>query len=211
MSTRRGKRRRQRGFSLLEAMMSAVILGIGLVGLSQLHMSSIRGTVRSEEIGRAAEVAREVADTLSTLDWNSMPNCGPGPTGQATWVNPPTANGGCKGSLGPTSTLNPPKPLGCTAWYRRDGVPDLMNSAWVADPMAGDGSVPDTGNYRVDVAVTAHPDPVAFPPASALPPPPGERPVAVLWVWVCWRDDTAVGTGGTVNEVVTTRVVPLNL
>lgn len=211
MSNRRGKRRHQRGFSLLEAMISAVILGIGLVGLSQLHMSSIRGTVRAEEIGRAAEVAREIADTLTTLDWNSIPQCGPGPTGQPFWVNPPTAGGGCKAALGPTSVMNPPKPFGCTAWYTRDGVPDLNQPGWVGDPMNGDGSAPDTGNFRVDIALTAHPDTVAFPPASALPPPPGERPVAVLWVWVCWRDDTSVNGAGSVNEVVTTRVVPLNL
>lgn len=59
-------RRRQAGFSLVEAVVSAVVLGVGMVGLINLHTSSMRGESRAIEMSRAQEVARQVADYYST-------------------------------------------------------------------------------------------------------------------------------------------------
>jgi prepilin-type N-terminal cleavage/methylation domain-containing protein len=170
-------RKGRRGFSLLEAMIAAAVLGIGLVGLAKLHVASIQGTVRSEDLSRGAEVAREIADTFATLDFANLPACGPGANSPPTWVNP---------------------------WYTEDGVPDINNAAWTGDPMAGDGSAADTGNFRVDLAVSQHPDVINFP--NGLTATPDQDPVQVLWIWVCWRDDKNM-----VQEVSTARVMTRDL
>ncbi|MEL6188976.1 MAG: prepilin-type N-terminal cleavage/methylation domain-containing protein, partial [Myxococcota bacterium] len=52
----------RRGFSLVEAMISATVLGIALVGLVQMHTTSVQRTVESEKVGRATEIARQIAD-----------------------------------------------------------------------------------------------------------------------------------------------------
>jgi prepilin-type N-terminal cleavage/methylation domain-containing protein len=203
MRTIRRSRTDRRGFSLLEAMIAAVVLGVGLVGLTRLHIASIQGTVRSEDLSRAAEVAREIADTFTLLDWPNLPVCAPGPTAPPTWVNPPSPQG-CSSSLGTTNVLNPDRGPGCTAWYTADGVPDVSQPGWTVDPMAGDGSVPDTGNFRVDLAVSRHPDFANFPDINTVQP--GQEPVQVLWIWVCWRDDV-----GNVHEVSAARVMTRDL
>src|SRR5688572_1771832 len=93
-------RRDRAGFSLIEALIAAVVLGVGLVGLARLHITSIQGTVKSDDVGRAAEVARGMADLFATLPWQSLPACGPGPNVAPSWVNPPDS--GCSNALGPT-------------------------------------------------------------------------------------------------------------
>src|SRR5688572_18112087 len=125
--------RASRGFSLIEAMISSVVLGIGLLGLTQLHFSSINGTLRSEEVSRGSEIARQLADTFATLDWNNMPNaCGLSRDLPPAWVNPPQPVG-CKFGTGPSTAFNNPSPINaCTTWYREDGVPNPTNGAWVA-------------------------------------------------------------------------------
>jgi prepilin-type N-terminal cleavage/methylation domain-containing protein len=195
--------RTRRGFSLLEAMIAAAVLGLGLVALTRLHIASLTGTVKSEDLSRGAEVARELADTFTLLDWPNLPNCAPGRTSPPTWVNPP-APGGCSSALGPTNVLNPDKGPGCTAWYTADGVPDVAQAGWTSDPMAGDNSMPDTGNFRVDLAVSRHPDVNSFPDEGTVLP--NQDPVQVLWIWVCWRDD-----GGLVHEIQSARVMSRDL
>lgn len=54
--------RESAGFSLVEAVFSAVVLGIGMIGLINLHTSSMRGEVRAMEMTRAQELVRQVAD-----------------------------------------------------------------------------------------------------------------------------------------------------
>lgn len=61
----------QAGFSLVEAVVSAVVLGIGMVGLINLHTSSMRGESRAIEMSRAQEVARQVADYYSTRGYEA--------------------------------------------------------------------------------------------------------------------------------------------
>lgn len=64
-------RRRQAGFSLVEAVVSAVVLGVGMVGLINLHTSSMRGESRAIEMSRAQEVVRQVADYYSTRGYEA--------------------------------------------------------------------------------------------------------------------------------------------
>ena len=54
------------GFSILEAMVSAGILGIGLLGLVKLHVTSMDGLSRSFQITTGAEVARQVAEEIAS-------------------------------------------------------------------------------------------------------------------------------------------------
>jgi hypothetical protein len=193
-------RRERAGFSLLEALIAAVVLGVGLVGLARLHITSIQGTVKSDDVGRAAEVARGMADLFATLPWQSLPNCLPGRDSPAGWVAPPAP--GCSAALGPTQQFNP-NPWGgvnCRAWYTEDGVPDANDAAWVANPFQGDGSTPDTGNFLVDVAISQHPNQADFP--NSLAADPDQEPVQVVWVWVCWRDSNNI-----VHEVASQRVM----
>ena len=55
-----------RGFSVVEALVAAAILGVALIGIVRLHGSSIRGTAQAERIGRASEggstVCRVICD-----------------------------------------------------------------------------------------------------------------------------------------------------
>jgi prepilin-type N-terminal cleavage/methylation domain-containing protein len=200
MRTGRRCRRGKRGFSLLEALIAAVILGVGLVALARLHISSVHGIVKSEDLGRAAEVARGIADTIATIPVANLPACAPGPALPPTWVSPP--RGGCAETLGVTQNFNPVMWGGpaCSTWYTGDGVPDFGSAEGLTDPLAGDGSVPDTGNFRVDVAISHHPNIDDFPSVATVQP--GETPVQVVWVWVCWRD-----SNGNVHEVRSMRVL----
>ncbi len=196
-------RRGRRGFSLLEAMIAAGVLGIGLVGLARLHITSIQGVVKSEEMSSGAEVARQIADTFATLDWPSIPACLPGPNGIPTWAIPPQTANGCSSSLGPTTVFAAPKAAGCTAFFSADGVPDVSNAGWVTNPMQSDATAA-TAKYRVDLAVSQHPDVANFP--NSLSASPDQEPVQVLWVWVCWSDES-----GSVHEISTSRVMSRDL
>ena len=196
-------RRKQAGFSLIEALIAAVVLGVGLVGLARLHITSIQGTLRSDDTGRAAEVARGMADRFATLPWSDLPACG-NPNNAPTWVNPPTP--GCQAS---TNQFNPVAPGGgCTVWYREDGIPDVNDGTWIGpadqDPFHGDGSAPDTGNFLIHVTTSAHPLTADFPTVGTAGP--GEQPVQVVWVWVCYRD-----MSGLVHEVSANRVMTQGL
>ena len=203
---RRTPRRGQRGFSLLEAVIAAAVLGIGLVGLARLHISSVQGTIRSEETSRAAHVAREIADLYGTLDFQAI-RALPAACGNinaAPWwaTSPPTPGAGCRStgniadSVYDNAAAFTVPTAGCTAYFDEDGVPDVTNAAWVADPMGG----PLTqGDFRVDIRRSAHPDPNLFP--TDADPDPNATAVAVLWVWVCWTDER-----GNVQELATNRI-----
>lgn len=176
-----GRRRRsQRGFSLIEAMVAAGILGFALVGLVELHKTSMRGTVRAERVGRATEVARQIAEQTAAQPFNQLPNCAPGagPTGGQLAPAP----NGCRATLEPSTVFSAVRPNGCTFYTDEADVTP-------ADPTA----VADAGSnrrFRVDLAVSQHPDPVSYPDS------------ALLTVWVCWVEE-----GGVIREINTSRII----
>lgn len=179
-----------RGFSVVEALVAAAVLGIALVGMVQLHSSSIRGTARAERLGRASEVARQFAELLATTTPADLPACPPGPL-----AAPLVGATGCKGDVGQTFLFTPTKGVGCTFWVQ-DGPsvpsiddPNAAAGAIVAQPNAGPTG-PQPSQFRIDVSVSAHPSANRFPDA------------ALLTVWVCWRDEI-----GRVNEVRTRRIL----
>ena len=183
---RRG-RAQQAGFSVIEALVAAGILGVALVGIVQLHATSIRGTVKVERIGRASEVARQIAELYATTSVADLPACDPG--------TPPAAAVGCKIGPGITTAFSDPttRNANCVLW-----VQDGPSIPRINDAAAANGtivSLPNPGNqlpsqYRIDLATTPHPDPLTYPNAS------------LLTVWVCWRDQQ-----GIVREVRTRRIV----
>ena len=180
-------RQSSRGFSVVEALVAAAILGIALIGIVRIHGSSIRGTAKAERVGRASVVARQFAELYATTSPQDLPACPPGPN-----AAPLGPSDGCK-STTPT-VPNPPKGTGCTLWVN-DGpsIPSIndvnaQNGEIVALNSPGAlGQQPS--QYRIDVSVSRHPD-LNF------------QNAALLTVWVCWRDEL-----GTINEVRTRRLL----
>ena len=178
---------RRAGFSLIEAMVSAAVLGIGLLGLVHIHKSSIRGTVRSTRLRHASEIARQAAEQIAAIPYQRLAaaptapeNCGPG-LGAPLPVGP----NGCRGADGVSTVPAPVKPLGCT--YNTDSGAVLQ----ATDPNGNalrDGLPTDP--FRVDVAISQHPNPALY-PSSGL-----------VTVWVCFTDEA-----GYIHEITTSRVV----
>lgn len=59
--------RNQNGFSLLEVMISMVVLGIGLLGLAPMVMLSIDSNTTSQDILSASTVAKEKMEYFESL------------------------------------------------------------------------------------------------------------------------------------------------
>jgi prepilin-type N-terminal cleavage/methylation domain-containing protein len=176
----------QAGFSLIEAMVAAAILGLALVGLVQLHKTSMRGTVQATNTGRAAEVARQLAESAASQEYAQLPACPPG-AGPAGGQLPP-APAGCRATLGPSAVYAAAKPGQCTYYVDGAAVPTV-------DPAAStDAAVNPNLRYRVDTAVSQHPDTNNYPDT------------ALVTIWVCWLDE-----GGQIRELTTSRLVTLGL
>ncbi|MEQ8984200.1 MAG: type II secretion system protein [Deltaproteobacteria bacterium] len=115
MGVSKRKRRRTAGFSLVEALIAAGVLGVALTALVRLHQSSMRGTVSSSRIGDASEVARQIADNFAVFAVDNPTNC---PNAAARTV-PLAALDDC-GTIfasapgGVCSSVETCVPLGCT-------------------------------------------------------------------------------------------------
>lgn len=66
--------RRQAGFSLVEMMMAAVILGVGILGLTLLQAMALRGRGSSQNRNTAVEVGERILDQVEE-------------EGRTTWLN----------------------------------------------------------------------------------------------------------------------------
>jgi prepilin-type N-terminal cleavage/methylation domain-containing protein len=129
------KKSRRRGFSLIEVMISGAVLSIGLLGVVELHRSSVRGLARGRAITVAGQIVAQRAEQLAgpAPDALTLPAC-------------PRAGGvlGCRLSSSAFATSKT-----CTAWLLDSDVPSATG---VDVP-----STPDVG-YRRDVVIEAHPD-----------------------------------------------------
>ncbi len=153
----------RRGFSLMEAMVSASVLGIALAALVRAHASSIQGTSQAEDLGRASEIARQIGDLVATQPMDQLPACG------AVTDPVPVAPAGCRASLGPGTVMAASKGSTCTRLVNQDGLVDA-STGLLADAASG------TEQYRIDMIISQHPN--------------GSTDLGVLHVWVCWRDMT---------------------
>lgn len=155
-------------------MASAAVLGIALAAMVRAHTTSIRGTARAEDIGRATEIARQIGDTIAGQPIDQMPAaCG------AATDAAPVEPAGCRASIGPGTVMAVDKTAPCTRLVLDDGA---------IDASTGDLRLVDDGvaQYRIDMTLSQH--------------PLGGEDLALLHVWVCWRDEI-----GHVHEVATTR------
>ena len=190
MKKRARPRRGSEGFSIIEALVAAAILGVALIGIVRLHGSSIRGTSQAERIGRASEVARQVAEMLATTTAEDLPACLPGLN-----LPPPDEPAGCKEPGVTTVATDEKDGIGCT-FYVQGGPstpsiedPESVNGAIVSTPDPGPtGWQPS--QYRVDITVSQHPDAGNFPDT------------ALLTVYVCWLNEIRQ-----INEVRTRRIL----
>ena len=56
--------RYNKGTTLLEVLIAAVILGIGLLGIAALQMTSMQGSANAEYRGRASDLAWSLIDRM---------------------------------------------------------------------------------------------------------------------------------------------------
>lgn len=165
---------------MLEALTSAAVLGIALLGLVQMHTASMKSTEAGEDIGRAMEMARQLGDQTATQPLEQIPAaCGD--------PNLPLAGGpqGCRATLGPGTTFSTPRGAPCTQYVDEDVVVDATTGAITPVTLDQNGN-PRRNHFRVDFRLTSHPN--------------GGPNTAMVHVWVCWRD-----LSGKVNEVYTNR------
>lgn len=123
----------RRGFSLIEVMIASAVLAIGLLGIVELHRSSIRGLSR----GRSMTVANEIIDQRAELITGRDP---------AVLLTCPTAadGAGCRAN---STSFTAAKP--CTAWLMESDVPT---------PAGADVPSSTDIGFRRDVVIQAHPD-----------------------------------------------------
>jgi prepilin-type N-terminal cleavage/methylation domain-containing protein len=126
------------GFTLVEVMVSAVVLGIGLIGLVNLHASAIRGLMRDEMLAVASDVARQRLELMSTMRPAEVPAC--------------AGDVGCR-TPDRTDYLPVLPAAGdfeCTKQVEGADVPRVSGAA-------------EAPRYRVDMVVEPHPDPIRQP------------------------------------------------
>jgi type II secretory pathway pseudopilin PulG len=176
------------GFSLLEAVVAAGVLGIALAALTNAHLTSIRGVDNSNDAIVARSVARALADDIAILQFRQpalfvLGGCSDAFGGLANTI-------GCQAPGGSAYTA-PFAP--CTRYFTEEAVM-VPGPASQSGNLFLSGNLADVGQpYRADIFVDTHPD------ASI---DPGES--RVLNVFVCWRDPLSPGR---VRQVRETRVL----
>lgn len=130
LSSRRGSS--QRGFSLVETIISSGVLGLGLVSLTNLYTASADVVQNSRSTVTATQIARRRAERLAATA--VLPNC--------------LGLGGCKAQqdeLAPE--LGQDGAFQCTQYVNEEEIVDSSNR----------GSI--DSRYRIDTEVAPHPDP----------------------------------------------------
>lgn len=69
---RAGSRRYRRGFSLVELLVSVVILSLGLIGLSQLHMAAMWTYYKTRDLSIATQRAQLELEKAQNLGFNLL-------------------------------------------------------------------------------------------------------------------------------------------
>lgn len=137
----RRPRRSRRGLTLIEAMISAALLGIGIAALVRLHSTSVSGVASGRAVTHATAIAQQRSEMLSAqVAEGTLPAC------------PGDGFDGCRQS---DRVLSPPKT--CTEWLDGSEVP------------ATDGVIAtnaDERGFRVDVVLAPHPSINQYPNAT---------------------------------------------
>lgn len=65
---------KNKGFTLVEVLITVVILSIGLLGLAGLQLNSLRNNLGAEQQGKAAQLASDMVDRMrANTDRNNLP------------------------------------------------------------------------------------------------------------------------------------------
>jgi type IV pilus assembly protein PilV len=119
---------RQQGFSLIEVLVAALLVSIGLLGAAGMHMRSIEYTVDTERRQMAAMVASELmetmrGDTTTVLLADGMPKADLGGYKKdAGTALPESASADCQ----PLAS-EPDKRLGCWGIRAKQVIPELTD------------------------------------------------------------------------------------
>jgi hypothetical protein len=175
-------RRARAGFSVLEALVAAGVLGIALIALVKLHTSSMRGMKSSRDLGIAGDIALQLAEELAAQDQPTL--------NASTCFQAAGDAVGCRDiTVRPHAFTNPKPGADCTWWVEdglmKDGTgnPPLNRQNTLAAARAS--SLP----YRIDTVIRPHTDTANYPNARLID------------VFVCWTDEQ-----GAVKEIQTSRV-----
>jgi len=186
-------RRPRAGFSLIEAIVAAVVLGLALTALTNAQMSTLRGVENSQEGFQARALASLVADDISMIQRDLTQPFDD--FGCLNLVGAYADHEGC--ALENGAAYAPVEP--CSRFFFEDDLPNLNGAALTLDPGSGllyqQGNLVDPGQgaFRVDVFTTDHPDP-GVPAGRAR----------VIDVFVCYDDPF---NPGRVREVRETRIL----
>jgi Tfp pilus assembly protein PilV len=126
---------------LLEALMSAGVLGIGLLGLIRLHSSAIHSFRDSHERADATYIAQQIAEVIAAQANGAPPDCPP--------VSP---DPGCRQGSSAVDAHDFAPRTACSTWYGSSGLPD------------------PSGSFRVD-RVVLKPAEERHPTSEGYPPP----------------------------------------
>lgn len=180
----RRPRQGRAGFSLVEAAVSAAVLGIALTALVRAQLSTVQGVGSSEDTIVARSLARGVADLEAGIFRATGVVANPACEDLTPGFRP-TYN--CADSQGFVAPVNP----ACVRNFElvtlggENSSPEDLGLP--ANPF------PNTG-FRVDIFSSVHPDP-AVPPAAAR----------VFDVVVCWRDALSPNIVRQIREVRVVR------
>lgn len=176
------------GFSMIEAMVSAAVLGIGLTALVNAHISSIRGVDHSNESVIATSLAQQIADDFAVVQRGAAAPMFPAACDDLV----PRNIQGCAADngIGFAGVASGP----CTRYFEEGALPGGGVSVFDG-ALYSSGQTTDPGyGFRVDIYASPHPDPSIDIADSR-----------VIDVYVCWRDANSMGRR--VREVHETRVV----
>jgi prepilin-type N-terminal cleavage/methylation domain-containing protein len=132
----------RRGFSLIEVMVSSLVLGVAILGLTSTYTSSESGMTTSRSRTAANELALQRLEMLATQPADQLPACG-GPAA-------------CQQGFAFSAPLPAAGAFQCTQY---------VDDAEVLDPSEGGQA---TNRYRVDTAVEDHPDAARQPGARIV-------------------------------------------
>ena len=190
---RRRPRPQTAGFSLIEAIVAAIVLALALTALTNAQMSTMRGVENSQEGLQARTLATLIADDIALIQRDlaaTFDNFG-----CLNLVSPYADIPGCALPNGAGYTAE----QFCTRFFFPENLPNLNAAALGIGPetglLFGQGLFggPRPGAYRVDVYTTDHPDP-AVPAGRAR----------VVDVFVCYDDPFVEGK---VREIRETRIL----
>lgn len=84
---------RQGGFSMIELLIAAVILAVGILGLTSLQVMAVKTNTGTRALNTAVDIGNQILDNAATesrLSWNNLLAASPQTLPSAVYLNPTT-------------------------------------------------------------------------------------------------------------------------